>query len=855
MERKCSFLIDPMEQAENLRLLRAQRKLCGSPDKQIYIPEMRKQLEDYIAACSCTEECLTLIQEFAYDISPPHLGLIFEKLMTLDAETGAALRSPIDRTYPLISNVTDDYRFEILEGLCLSALSDLPTENLATVLYSLGKLRPDGPSPASKSKLVPALLSEVAHRLEPQYIRFTPKQKLKAKHISSILSALVKLRHTHPPTELLVTLARHAEQELVCFDESMLCNLCTCFGQLQHPPDEVMLVSVFGQLGRKLHKLSPNKLAKLVGACTKLKFAPNKLFQDCARIVTPQMHNTSPAVLIELSHNLAMLEWNESRSVDNFVVAACDHPEYPQLQLSHIVSLLWVIPKVCQSKLLHKRAHAKVGQLVESCAQKTEQLQHSPGIVVQMSWALAVLEQYPSVHLAKAISQCLEQHSSQFGSPELCTIIWSLVTLFTNSAGKVQFDIALCASVVTAEIVRKLEHINTAGISTVLSAFAKLYAKPNPQIEHFDMHCEMLQRAASAQLPIFSTAGLAALCSSLGSLLDGRHLRSPESVASLMITSLELAVSRIDSFTPSELIGVLCGMASSCRHSDGDSRIVKDWKPLPVSMSHSLIQLFQFTLDHVVQQLKNPAIATATNGRMITKLASLICTLPLSGLEEMMILVAPYIEQVMRQLDPNELLELMIAYGCQRNAPPNLLGMMISDVDRQLRIWDVQQLWQLQWCCEALGPALKVLYRRLTLELAQRALRDPRLDANTRTVGHRKISNTNKMMTSSTLQKQNKAGAMRNRLAQLPKLVRPSTTLPSSKSCLQPTRSKLGELAKPQELLFGSLDTSSNSRRVGQGRFRYKNRFFQNHADIPYTPQIPRPKTTSAISMSTFTSL
>ena len=36
----------------------------------------------------------------------------------------------------------------------------------------------------------------------------------------------------------------HAEQELVCFDESMLCNLCTCFGQLQHPPDEVMLVLV-----------------------------------------------------------------------------------------------------------------------------------------------------------------------------------------------------------------------------------------------------------------------------------------------------------------------------------------------------------------------------------------------------------------------------------------------------------------------------------------------------------------------------------------------------------------------------------------------------------------------------------
>ena len=131
---------------------------------------------------SCTEECLTLIQEFAYDISPPHLGLLFEKLMALDGETGAALRSPIDRTYPLISNVTDDYRFEILEELCLAGLSDLPTvdaqvlwvradqrgcgqENLATVLYSLGKLRPDGPSPASKSKLVPALLSEVLLQL------------------------------------------------------------------------------------------------------------------------------------------------------------------------------------------------------------------------------------------------------------------------------------------------------------------------------------------------------------------------------------------------------------------------------------------------------------------------------------------------------------------------------------------------------------------------------------------------------------------------------------------------------------------------------------------------------------------
>ena len=33
-------------------------------------------------------------------------------------------------------------------------------------------------------------------------------------------------------------------------------------------------------------------------------------------------------------------------------------------------------------------------------------------------------------------------------------------------------------------------------------------------------------------------------------------------VPSGQITSLELAVSRIDSFTPSELIGVLCGMAS-----------------------------------------------------------------------------------------------------------------------------------------------------------------------------------------------------------------------------------------------------------------------------------------------------
>ena len=54
---------------------------------------------------------------------------------------------------------------------------------------------------------------QVAHRLEPQYIRFTPKQKLKAKHISSILSALVKLRHTHPPTELLVTLARYIRPE------------------------------------------------------------------------------------------------------------------------------------------------------------------------------------------------------------------------------------------------------------------------------------------------------------------------------------------------------------------------------------------------------------------------------------------------------------------------------------------------------------------------------------------------------------------------------------------------------------------------------------------------------------------
>jgi hypothetical protein len=53
----------------------------------------------------------------------------------------------------------------------------------------------------------------VAHRLEPQYIRFTPKQKLKAKHISSILSALVRLRHTNPPTELLVTLARYTRPE------------------------------------------------------------------------------------------------------------------------------------------------------------------------------------------------------------------------------------------------------------------------------------------------------------------------------------------------------------------------------------------------------------------------------------------------------------------------------------------------------------------------------------------------------------------------------------------------------------------------------------------------------------------
>ena len=41
----------------------------------------------------------------------------------------------------------------------------LGQENLATVLYSLSKLRPDGPSPASKSKLVPALLSEVLLQL------------------------------------------------------------------------------------------------------------------------------------------------------------------------------------------------------------------------------------------------------------------------------------------------------------------------------------------------------------------------------------------------------------------------------------------------------------------------------------------------------------------------------------------------------------------------------------------------------------------------------------------------------------------------------------------------------------------
>ena len=168
MERKCrrSLLIDAMEQAEqaeNLRLVcaplptrlpsylyghrssvpngsyvgrrtsRFTSQRCGSSWKITSLhagapPAAACVLLCLIdARCSCTEECLTLIQEFAYDISPPHLGLIFEKLMALDAETGAALRSPIDRTYPLISNVTDDYRFEILEGLCLSALSDLPT--------------------------------------------------------------------------------------------------------------------------------------------------------------------------------------------------------------------------------------------------------------------------------------------------------------------------------------------------------------------------------------------------------------------------------------------------------------------------------------------------------------------------------------------------------------------------------------------------------------------------------------------------------------------------------------------------------------------------------------------------------
>ena len=168
MERKCrrSLLIDAMEQAEqaeNLRLVcaplptrlpsylyghrssvpngsyvgrrtsRFTSQRCGSSWKITSLHAGARPAAACVllclidALCSCTEECLTLIQEFAYDISPPHLGLLFEKLMVLDAETGAALRSPIDRTYPLISNVTDDYRFEILEGLCLSALSDLPT--------------------------------------------------------------------------------------------------------------------------------------------------------------------------------------------------------------------------------------------------------------------------------------------------------------------------------------------------------------------------------------------------------------------------------------------------------------------------------------------------------------------------------------------------------------------------------------------------------------------------------------------------------------------------------------------------------------------------------------------------------